>query len=257
MMEGAKMRRIEHVGIHDIQFKEIRTMKNNGNIRLVVAFAMLLGFIGQIAGPLVPSAKAAEPAYVQNTSYGSTYGEWTARWWQWVLSIPAAVNPNLDSSGVQCAQGQTDDVWFLAGNFGGTVARACTIPAGKPIFLPLINTVSFKPNGNETLLTLRGLAAGFIDTVDVSQLTFTIDGQAVVRDLSKFRVRSPSFTVLAPSGGILPPGQLTLPGNSDSIVSDGYWMLLNPLPTGRHTIKWHAQTNSGFVVDVTYNLIIQ
>lgn len=253
------MRRIEHAGMDDIQFKQYCTMKYKVTIRLVVALAILMGFIGQIAGPLVPPANAAEPEspFVENASYGSTYGEWSARWWQWLLSIPAAVNPNLDSSGDQCKQGQQDDVWFLAGNFGGTVIRTCTIPAGKPIFLPLINTVSFKPNGKETLLELRALAAGFIDTVNVSQLTCTIDGKAVVPDLSKFRVRSPSFTVLAPSGGILPPGQLTLPGNSDSIVSDGYWLLLNPLKAGSHTIKWHAATSSGFVVDVTYNLIVQ
>jgi hypothetical protein len=31
--------------------------------------------------------------------YGVTYGEWTAKWWQWVYSIPRNVNPSYDDSG--------------------------------------------------------------------------------------------------------------------------------------------------------------
>jgi len=27
-------------------------------------------------------------------------------WWQWLLSIPTAVNPNLDSTGANCGVGQ-------------------------------------------------------------------------------------------------------------------------------------------------------
>src|SRR4029077_20020533 len=48
---------------------------------------------------------------------GVTYGEWTARWWQWLLSIPGPVNTNLDTTGANCAQGQSGPVWFLAGRF--------------------------------------------------------------------------------------------------------------------------------------------
>jgi hypothetical protein len=218
---------------------------------LVAMFAMLLGFVGQIA-PLVPTASAADPV-IEVQTFGGTYGEWSARWWQWLLSIPAAINPNLDTTGANCAQGQEDDVWFLAGAFGGTVTRTCTIPGGKPIFFPLINTVAFKPLGHETLLDLRRLAADFIDTVTVLQAT--IDGDAV-QNLFSFRVRSPSFTVIAPPRGVVPPGQLSVPGNTDPIVSDGYWLLLSPLPVGQRVIHFHAETSDGFVVDVTYNLTI-
>src|SRR5215472_11802577 len=28
--------------------------------------------------------------------YGLTIGEWSARWWEWVLSIPPGSNPQLD-----------------------------------------------------------------------------------------------------------------------------------------------------------------
>src|ERR1700736_2743901 len=59
--------------------------------------------------------------------YGLSYGGWSARWWQWLLPIPPALNPNLDTTGVNCAQGQAGPVWFLAGTFGGSATRTCTV----------------------------------------------------------------------------------------------------------------------------------
>lgn len=195
------------------------------------------------------------PTVVAVQTYGATYGELSARWWQWLLSIPASVNPNLDTTGANCTQGQYDDVWFLAGAFGGTVTRSCTIPANKPVFFPLINTIAFKPNGNETLIDLRRLAAAFIDTV--AELDCSMDGVACFKDPSSFRVRSPSFTVIAPPNGVVPPGKLSVPGNTDPIVSDGYWLLIKPPTPGIHVIHVSATTSTGFSLDVTYNLTVQ
>ena len=231
-------------------------MKSRTKYRLAAVFMMLLGLIGQTTGPLALTASAANPtASPQNLvvgvpTFGATYGEWSARWWQWLLSIPAAVNPNLDPTGANCNRGQEDNedtVWFLAGTFGGSATRTCTIPAGKPIFFPLINTVAFKPTGGETLLDLRRLAAEFINKVSV--LECTIDGVAP-KNLFNFRVHSPSFSVIAP------PGALLTSSATDPMVSDGYWLLLSPLPAGQHVIHFHAETSRGFVLDVTYNLTI-
>jgi hypothetical protein len=62
---------------------------------------------------------------------------------------------------------------------------------------------------------------------------------------------------MAPAKGLLPPGNLSAPGNTDPIVSDGYWLLLAPPTPGLHTIKFKAATSSGFALDVTYNLTIE
>ena len=101
-------------------------MKSRTKYCLVAVFTMLLAVLGT-AGPLARPASAAD--VVKAEGFGATYGEWSARWWQWALSIPAAVNPILDATGANCARDQVDDVWFLAGTFGGTVTRSCTIPA--------------------------------------------------------------------------------------------------------------------------------
>ena len=34
---------------------------------------------------------------VNENAYGNTYGEWSAQWWQWALSIPAANSPISDA----------------------------------------------------------------------------------------------------------------------------------------------------------------
>src|SRR6266705_6673188 len=37
---------------------------------------------------------------------GRTIPEWTAEWWKWILSIPAAENPELDYTGEKLLRGQ-------------------------------------------------------------------------------------------------------------------------------------------------------
>ena len=174
-------------------------MKNEKKSSRVLVFMLLAGIASLMAiQPATTSAAPQPQNVIPVQTFGATYGEWSARWWQWLLSIPAAINPNLDSTGANCGEGQVDDVWFLAGTFGGAVNRSCTIPAGKPIFFPLINNIAIKPYGYETLLDLRRLAAAFVDTVTV--LDANIDGTPV-QNLFDFRVRSPVFTVIAPSAG--------------------------------------------------------
>lgn len=232
--------------------------------RLVTVLAILLGFAGQTIGPLASKAIAAagDDPVIEVQTFGSSYGEWSERWWQWALSIPAEVNPVLDTTGANCAEGQVDDVWFLAGTFGGTVERTCDIPEGKPIFFPVVNVINGKPLGNETLLDLRRVAADFIDSVDDAGASINsndgMDPYVLLFDdlQSNFRVRSPSFTVKAPPRGVIPPGLLKVPGNVDPLVSDGIWLLLSPLDPelNPHTISFIARIGVDFVTGVEYTI---
>src|SRR5437899_1087429 len=56
---------------------------------------------GSNPGVFAPSSKP----------FGKTYGEWSAAWWQWVLSIPKRDNPLADPTGEKCAVGQSGPVW--------------------------------------------------------------------------------------------------------------------------------------------------
>lgn len=237
-------------------------MRSNASVILMAILATLGN--ASFAEPAL--AQSPQPPVVTPSTGGASYSELSARWWQWLLSIRAAVNPNLDETGVNCEQGQNDDVWFLAGAFGGTFKRSCTVPAGKPIFFPVVTSIGFKPWGYETLMDLRGQVGAFIDGFSRpgGAVNCTVDGASCFGEQapSAFRVRSPAFTVMAPARGVLPPGQLSVPGNTDPIVSDGYWVLLEPLAAGNHTIQFDATAvdadgDPPFSLNVTYDLVVQ
>ncbi len=185
--------------------------------------------------------------------FGASYAEWSARWWQWALSLPADAHPLLDSAG--CDAGQSGLAWFLGGSFAdATVVRDCTVPAGKPIFFPVLNTecstIEGPPffGGNEA--ELRDCAATIMDTA-VGLFT-TIDGVAV-QNLSSFRVQSPLYEFSAPDGGLF-GGAVT-----GASVSDGVYLMLAPLSAGAHTIHFGGTQTFGtttLTLDVTYNLTV-
>jgi hypothetical protein len=73
-------------------------------------------FVGLIAGAVMAPSNAladAEPKVL-----GKTIGEWSVKWWQWALEIPASKNPMLDGD---CEQGQQGPVWFAYLHWGGHI----------------------------------------------------------------------------------------------------------------------------------------
>jgi hypothetical protein len=111
----------------------------------------VLMIAGIVIGRMVPAqlvfADSGDSGLISRDSnaYGNTYGEWSARWIQWLLSIPMAINPAFDNTGANCGQGQAGPVWFLAGTFGGPVKRACTVPPGKALTGGVFNGTSIGP----------------------------------------------------------------------------------------------------------------
>ncbi len=91
----------------------------------------------------VPSVRAAPPGFrvadPGKKAFGQTYGQWASDWWQWAVQFPFANSPVNDDTGALCDLGDQGEVWFLAGNFGGTTVRDCTAPAETAFFFPLLN----------------------------------------------------------------------------------------------------------------------
>src|SRR4029453_13250943 len=195
-------------------------------------------------------------------TYGNSSGEWSARWWQWAFSIPAATNPVLDETGAHCAEGQSGPVWFLAGSFfGGTFERACTVPPDKALFLPIVNAAfgaavfdcePTQPGVPCNITILRAAAAASMDPVT---LEASIDG-VPIRHLRDYRVQSPVFSVTLPEGNVVDVPS----GTYAPMVSDGYWLMLAPLAAGAHTIHFKnsapAGPFGGTATEVTYPLTI-
>ena len=131
---------------------------------------------------------------IDSKPYGLPYGEWTAKWWQWALSIPKDHNPLVDSTGEKCAEGQNGPVWFLAGTTGKMhwAERKCIIPSEKAILFPLIVS-QFSYSEVPSIKTDEELISHTAkDIVHWSVLEATIDGLEL-HDLDKYRIQFGPF----------------------------------------------------------------
>jgi hypothetical protein len=198
-------------------------------------------------------------------AHGLSYGEWGAQWWRWAYSFPAAQFPPSQSGEGDCSLGQSGSVWFLAGTTGqGPVTRSCTIPTGKALFFPIITYLNdypcpdpnFQlPPGQTLEEFLTEGAAAIIDLV--TELEVVVDGQPL-NELFSYRATSRLFTFTAdPSLVAFDP---CVTGTPQFGVTDGYWILMNPLPPGPHTIFFRGKIDFGggstFESQVTYNLTV-
>jgi hypothetical protein len=188
--------------------------------------------------------------------YGLSYGEWTVKWWQWILSIPKSCNPLEDQSGENAAINQpTEHVWFLAGKLGSEAEnfplRNCNIPVGKSILFPVINCEA-NPIEFPELKTKEDL----IDHVVKDENTIvkkscllndiSIDVQRVKSDPEIFEVKLNDDNVYDVNGGIT------------FAHADGYWCFLQPLPPGVYKLSFRGSCENGRLCSgADYRLKIQ
>ena len=216
-------------------------------------FIAIVAIIG--CGLLIPLNVALADHQSSNES--------TAEWQQWALSLPTTINPELDTTGENCMVGQRGSVWFLAGTVGGPpVTRTCTVPEDTRLFFPVINIVNINTpgvcgqGGNISVKELRAAIAPFID--GATKLSVKVDG-VKIKDLQ--RVQSQVFEVALPEANVFDAACAGLGGVPAGIyspaVDDGFYVDLDPLKIGDHTLHIHAENSSvGFTLDVTYILTV-
>ncbi len=222
-----------------------------------LAAAALGVVVAMSASPLPPQAK----------THGKTLGEWGDAWWQWALSIPADCNPLSDTTGEFAAEGQSGPVWFLGGVFveSGVVERSITIPPGKALFFPIMNQVwvnlpllgdaEWSP---EQEAAVRELNSAAMDSA--CALSCTVDGVSLP-DLEQYRCATPAdgeFMIAMPENDLWGLGGwgLPLPGIYGPTVQEGYYVMLPPLSVGKHTLQFSGALESGFALEVTYNITV-
>jgi hypothetical protein len=188
--------------------------------------------------------------------YGLTYGQWTANFWKWVISIPQQNNPNNDPTGAKCAINQNDsNVWYLAPTFGGSAERTCTIPSGKAILFPLlVGECSYAENPN--LKSESQLRACAMEGQNVPRSMDVIIDGTKLKNLDNYRTQSQLFDLTYPENNVF-SGK---PGNSKA-VSDGFWVFLKPLSPGKHELEFSASTIdpsgvNNYNTHVKYHLIV-
>ena len=239
-------------------------MKMLRNRYLQSSFALIaLVFLLQVTPALADSNPNPGVLPPSSNSFGKTYGEWNASWWQWLFSVPASKNQELMNGAVDCTVGQSGNVWFLAGSFSsGTFTRSCTIPVGKALFIPLINSwqdnVCVKPPHG--VGQLRALAADSV--YPPVELHANIDGspllsQRAISPVFSYTLPPPPDNVIYAEFGVSIPGDCgTTSSTVDGAVADGFYIMLPPLTAGSHRINFGGIGPTGFTLNVTYNLTV-
>lgn len=189
--------------------------------------------LGWVEAPSQPAPPSAPPSLEKHWVPADTavagvgQAEWAQRWWQWAGRFPSNNElPYRDPDGRRCAQFQDDGaVWFLAGTDGNfEAARSCRIPAGKHLFVPLINRFAAEGDCARNI----GEAKQFGDHVLTGLVL--LDGRPI-GDFRRMRAASDHcFTAF----GKLPEG-----------ATDGYWLMLSPLPAGSHQLAISAAYRDG------------
>ncbi len=229
--------------------------KLNGKLAVLALVAALAAARAPAGNP---NPRVLPPGSAPNNL---SYGAWSDAWWQWALSIPAADSPLNDPTGANAAIGQSGPVWFLAGTQGGDAERTVTVPAGKMVLFPLVtyvwvNTPQYgDPEWSpEQEAFARAYIASFIDTA--YDLTCQIDGRQVT-NLQAYRFQTPvggAQMVTRPEGNIFGIAA----GTYGPMVTDGYYLMVAPLPAGKHTLHFTGGlTASNFHLDVTYHITVR
>lgn len=191
--------------------------------------------IAALPPPVVPPTDAVE---------GRSQAEWSQAYWHWVRSFGPGSDPVEDAAGARCAERQQGPVWFMPGGSKRVpFVRQCRVPRDRYLFFPVLVTLAEAKDGDsqrcpllrETLDQLARSAADLRAEVDYHPLpNFTLWRQTT----DCFAVRS---------------GQGKRPA-----MSDGYWLMLKPLPPGDHVIEFGGRyLADGFSKEVRYLLKVE
>lgn len=189
--------------------------------------------VAQQAPPLIPPAKPVA---------GASQEEWSKRWWRWALSFDDDDSPVADRNGSLCAEGQSGPVWFLAGTYGtARTIRSCRVPAGKTLFFPLINYVTFEPeDADESCASLKRRAAELTPAPDA--LVLEVNGKRFT-GLAAHRQATRRCFHIADDDDTLAAG-------------NGFYVALGPLQRGRYTLNFGGIL-PGMSQAVTYTLDVE
>ena len=206
--------------------------------------------------------------------FSKTFSEWDASWQQWAYSIPVTNHPLFDKG--DCSVGQSGMVWFLGGKFCDNsyncsyqnVQRTCSVPAGKFLYFPVANgedsaieeSTSEHPGdiSYQQIAYLRQFEDPWLVSPPVEFAS--IDG-IPVPDLMRYSVQSNVFSFTIPEDNYLKvvygqPNDYPA-GTYYPAVDQGQYLMLAPLPPGRHVIQFGAAWSTGFAFDVTYTVNVQ
>ena len=184
--------------------------------------------------------------------YGFTYGKWTTKWWDWILSIPSKNSPLHDDTGADGITNQlSSDVWFLVGNFAKEFPkeyptekknfphRKIRIKAGRSILLPVLNCMAtlLEYPDLKTHEDLLKHVKNDVNSIIKKELFINEKIYKPVRVQSEPKI----FKVKIIGNNAFDIKKL---GITDA-AADGYWAFIKPLSKGNYTIRFEGSCENG------------
>jgi hypothetical protein len=202
---------------------------------------------------LTLSAQASPVLAPTEQVAGRSQLEWVQNWWQWALSFPADQSPLVDNSGALNHIRNDGPVVFLTSSSGGLANNAFSVPANRPLLLPLVTTLAIElPSAvpgclNESSpisCTLAGLA---LSTDVLVNPYLRIDGIDYAVGTTFRQTSTTYFDMLLPENSLIGLDAGLYP---NSLATDGYWVMLSGLTPGQHTLEFGGGDGSGFYAEV-------
>jgi hypothetical protein len=188
---------------------------------------------------------------IDDEPYGKSFGWWTTKWWQWLLSKSRNYSPAIDITGKNNIIDQDQEhVWFLAGTFDNMdiAHREIQIPSGISILIPAIcyqaNFIEDPIFTNEK--DLENHVRNDID--DIIEHVITVNEISI----PTYRVISDPVVFPVTISKDIPHGSHSkfmdkdwFKNNKTMAVSDGYWAFIKPLPVGTHNLHLKGSCSGG------------
>ena len=197
-----------------------------------------------------------------SSPFSIPYQQWLEAWWQWNIAFPQRLpdleHPRENYTADKCSWKQDGPVWFLHEQFGPAENRTCEIPQNKGIFAPIYTTLCY--NNYRDVLTdtdeeiekcLTSCSTGIV-------ISATLDGRTI-QNPQQYHDQTRFYWITIPNDNIFdaPPGGL-FRGKGDA-----YFLMLEPLPPGKHDLRLTSSIFQGpdsecnSSSDVTYQITVK
>ena len=224
---------------------------------LLAVFATAISFTSCSKDSSPTATNAGYNIVAKGTYKNHSWSEWSNMWWSWALAMPDGANAVQGTAPMET--NQSGEVWFLSGNFkGGSEIRSVTIPQGKSIFVAVLNFYADTTGGSPPADSLMILTQQLWDASKATVTLFEIDGKSVDNIAANYYAPVTSFTNQnIPLKNVL--GDMTYGKNNISSLaaSCGYYMMIDGLSTGTHTIHFKASSLAPITLDMTYNITVK
>jgi hypothetical protein len=217
---------------------------------LVVVIAGLLSIFGTAAADLPDTLPPPEELAIE--------------WWKWATDQPAhQFHPLIKSGRLDCGMGREGDVWFLGGSFGPTdkATRVCDVPADTYLFFPIVNIIcsplANDPDDPDFLLECAvnpGDVYGF--DLEMYPVSASVDGVEIPNLYDSYVVPGKTFWL----GPVPDPNIFGAEEGAEALAATtGYYLLLPPLPEGKHTLNFVGEIAGDYPshYDITYILFVE